>query len=155
MNVDYRQALVRLKGRTGLGILFLLSGFLCWLISPGQTTQSMSLDKMIPTGHQLVPITVANPSALNSVLEDHGIVDLYLGNRRAARGIKIVRGPNNPEEFSVLVPEANVPDILAATTPYRVVLRNRSVSGTRIEVKQKFVQPKVPIAIENVAGDAL
>ena len=138
-----------------LASIFLLSGVFCWILAPSSTPteESVSMDKNIPAGFQLVPIKVENDRALNSILDGFGHVDLYIGPRRIARNVKIVRGTHNPEEFSVLIPEEYVGHILDAHVPYRVVLRGHNSGGTRIETKQEIVKRGQPIAVEALNGE--
>lgn len=140
-----------LNDRRVLAAVFLLSGLFCWLLSPSgakKDERSVSLDEQIPAGSQLVPIKIENATALNSVLDGFGTVDLYLGSRRVARSVKIVRGVHNPEEFAVLIPESYVGLILGTDLPYRVVIRSRDSGGTRIEAKQTIVHKPNLLRVE-------
>jgi hypothetical protein len=92
---------------------------------------------LIPAGYVLVPIEVQNPEALDSILGNNGVVDLFIGPRDGGTGarkiaekIKILRAPLNPNHFAVLAPEDEAPALVRETGPYSVVVQNPKESGT-------------------------
>ncbi len=99
-----------------------------------------SFDTYIPEGHSLVPIDVANYETLDSLLGSFGVVDLFTQDlqnpqisRRIAHRVKIVRAPNNPSHFAILVPYDQVPHILKNSGPMMVSVLNPKARGTSFE----------------------
>lgn len=98
-----------------------------------------SPDTYIPAGFVLVPIDVVNKDALQSLLGNFGVVDLYIPamepgklGRKAATRVKILRAPLNPEEFAVLVREGEAPQLVHHDSGYFVVIQNPKQRGTKI-----------------------
>lgn len=96
-----------------------------------------SFDTFIPEGFSLVPIEVSNYETLDSLLGTFGVVDIFAadpGNpetsKRVAYRVKIVRAPNNPSHFAVLVPFNEVHSILKYPGPFMVSVQNPKVVGT-------------------------
>ncbi len=96
----------------------------------------------IPAGFVLVPIEVANFESLDSILGQHGVVDLYIPadetRKRAtkiAERIKILRAPLNPSHFAVLAPEAESSRLVGHAGPFVVVVQPAKIleksSGTK------------------------
>lgn len=93
----------------------------------------------IPRGFVLMPIEARNYEALDSILGSFGIVDLYRpGGDGAkpglvARNVRLLRAPQNPAHFAVLVPEREARDILRDGSTFTVVVKRPDEGGTRIE----------------------
>ncbi len=107
--------------------------------SEGPTQKSESPDTYIPAGYVLVPIEVVNKEALQSLLGNFGVVDLYVPalepgklGRKAASRVKILRAPLNPEEFAVLVREGEAFQLVHNDNGFFVVIQNPKQNGTRI-----------------------
>lgn len=105
--------------------------------------QKFSIDTMIPEGKVLIPIEVQNFESLDSILGNHGVVDLYPVQtlngqikQPVARAIKIIRASKNSSDFAVLAPESEAPYIVRQPGPFHVVIQNKSRSGT------DFVKPR-------------
>jgi len=99
------------------------------------------IDTFIPAGYVLVPIEIQNSEALDSVLGQHGVVDLYSAsqdgsqkNRLVARALKILRAPLNPNQFAVLAREDKAPEIARNFEAFFVVIQNPNSPGTHIEM---------------------
>lgn len=97
---------------------------------------SPTLQELIPPGHVLIPIEPVNAEALDSVLDSHGIVDLFSpGARKQSQvvlsGVAIVRAPKNPRQFAVILEDTKVTDrqLAALTEPLYVALRSKAPSG--------------------------
>ncbi len=112
------------------------------------------IDTFIPAGFVLVPIEVQNSEALDSVLGQHGVVDLYTvsqdgseKSRLVARALKILRAPLNPNQFAVLARDDQAPEIARHFEAFFLVIQNPNSPGTHIEIakaKQKK-RPKTQI----------
>ena len=102
---------------------------------------SVSVDTHIPRGYVLIPIDVQNYEALDSVLGRFGIVDLYQAGENAAKGkliarnVRLLRAPNNPSHFAVLVPELEASEVLRFGGQFTVIIKRPGQAGTEF-VKQ-------------------
>lgn len=110
--------------------------------SPSHAPQAV--DTFIPAGFVLVPIEVQNLEALDSILGQYGVVDLYsvheTRRRPVVRGIKILRSPLNPQSFAVLAPEEKAGLIVSSGGPFTVVIQNPQKTGTDFEKRKAVVQ---------------
>lgn len=95
------------------------------------------VDTYIPKGFVLVPIEVQNYEALDSILGQFGVVDLFQsaspenpGQHLVARNVRILRAPQNPSHFAILVQEGEVGIVLKNTGPFTVVVRRPEKNGT-------------------------
>jgi hypothetical protein len=95
------------------------------------------VDTFIPKGFVLVPIEVQNYEALDSILGQFGVVDLFQGGgpghpqqRLVARNVRILRAPQNPAHFAVLVQEGEVSGILKNSPIFTVIVRRPEKAGT-------------------------
>lgn len=134
-------------------VLVITAAILAWLSSDSkqeakQDQAPPDVTTFIPEGFQLIPIEVANYEALDSVLGQFGVIDLYTASENEssstplARAVKILRAPLNPNQFAVLVPDEMVRDIVKKGPLYKVVIRHPSAGGTQIE-KSKGKQAKI------------
>lgn len=113
----------------------------------------LGVDTFIPKGFVLVPIEIANAEALDGVFGQYGIVDLYShqeSNRRRGRllasAVKMLRAPLDPNQFAVLVPEAQSPQFVMNEGGFFVVLHNQQRVGARFE--KPIVRAQNPAVIE-------
>lgn len=97
-------------------------------------------DTFIPDGFVLVPIEVLNYEALDSVLGQFGIVDLFAADpdsgsrtRLIASRVRILRAPRNPSHFAVLAPVEKSSQLVRHDGGYFVVVRNPRNAGTHFE----------------------
>ncbi|MGZ3721304.1 MAG: hypothetical protein ACXVA9_00155, partial [Bdellovibrionales bacterium] len=95
------------------------------------------VDTFIPKGFVLVPIDVQNYEALDSILGKFGVVDLFQSGsmekpqqRLVARNVRILRAPQNPSHFAILVQESEVGGILKNNTPFFVIVKHPEKTGT-------------------------
>lgn len=101
-----------------------------------------SVDTFIPKGFVLIPIELSNYEALDSILGRFAYVDLFSNgesNRPArliARHVRLLRAPQNPSRFAVLVPETESAKILSGDGTYSAVVRTPTAGGT------EFVNPE-------------
>lgn len=111
-----------------------------------KSEERVSADTYIPAGFVLVPIEIQNLRALDSILGQSGIVDLFLppDNRRKKpilikRRAKVLRAPNNPSLFATLVREEEAAKLLHADTPLFAVVQNPNHTNVvkRVENKQR------------------
>jgi hypothetical protein len=85
-----------------------------------------SADTYIPNGYVLVPIEIQNSESLSSLVGSYAIVDLFRGpgSQRVGRRLRLLRAPLNPQQFAVLVPEAEVSTLMSTPGPYWAAIQN-------------------------------
>ena len=95
------------------------------------------VDTFIPKGFVLVPIEVTNYEALDSILGKFGVVDLYqpaapAGDRAklVARNVRLLRAPQNPSLFAILIRESDSERILRFGATFQVILKRPEKVGT-------------------------
>ena len=94
------------------------------------SSDQMDFSTFIPKGFVLVPIELANSLSLEGVLGAvGGHVDLYesVGSgsgKQIANHVKILRAPNDPRQFAVLVKEHLAPAIVKHPGPLIATIRN-------------------------------
>lgn len=96
-----------------------------------------AVDTYIPKGFVLVPIEVQNYEALDSILGSFGIVDLYQAQgaegtklRLAARNVRLLRAPQNPMHFAVLIQETQASQVLRDGGQFTVIVKRPGTAGT-------------------------
>lgn len=127
----------------GIALIPILASW--WLQAPQADASSKSasraadMDTYIPKGFVLVPIEVLNYEALDSILGKFGVVDLYqsggsekVQQRLVARHVRILRAPQNPSHFAILVQESEVSEILKFGGTFTVTIRSPETGGTEI-----------------------
>ncbi len=104
---------------------------------------SLDFDTHIPPGYVLVPIEVQNFDSLDSILGPYALVDLFQNQSDAssavkvvARNVRLLRAPQNPSHFAVLVQESSVDRILRFGDKFTVAIKRRTRDGTEI-VKER------------------
>ena len=105
------------------------------------------LDTFIPRGFVLVPIEVENYEALDSILGKYGLVDLFKtkseGGGPIARNVRILRAPQNPSRFAVLVEESRAAKILGYQGGVFVVIKPMSQAGTEFVMSPSKSRRKI------------
>jgi hypothetical protein len=116
-------------------------------VEPGQ---SADVTTMIPKGFVLVPIEVQNYEALDSILGRFGVVDLFQAptlegssQRLVARNVRILRAPQNPTHFAVLVMEEKVGEILSGGGLFTVIVKRPAEVGTEFVTHDKPKRRKI------------
>lgn len=95
-----------------------------------QPQPESSADTFIPKGYVLVPIELANASALEALIDRFGLIDLYSedeGRNKIllAAQIKILRAPLNPQQFAVLATEEKAKFIMQQKGSFWAVIQNK------------------------------
>lgn len=144
-----QQKILPLLRNNYLVVAFILLGIISFLITkppeaPAQKEnfipEPKSVDTFIPRGFVLVPIEIANAESLSSLVGDiGGVVDLYLasgekqkGGLRVGSKLKLVRAPLNPQQYAVLVPDAESSRLLSFPGPFIAVIQNPDEKGTKL-----------------------
>lgn len=95
-----------------------------------------SIDTHIPRGFVLVPVEVLNYEALDSIFGRFGHVDLYSGHSDQghptliARNVRMLRAPQNPTHFAVLVRERETSHLLSRGNAFTVIVKPNTEHGT-------------------------
>jgi hypothetical protein len=124
----------------------MVTGFIAFYLDSQPTTHTLlktesplDVTTLIPPGFVLVPIEVSNFESLDSILGQHGVVDLYAPGEdlkqrpvKIAEKIKILRAPLNPSHFAVLAPEDESHKLVTQLGPLMVVVQPQASLGTKI-----------------------
>jgi hypothetical protein len=117
---------------------------------PVERGQPADVTTMIPKGFVLVPIEVQNYEALDSILGRFGIVDLFQApthegstQHLVARNVRILRAPQNPTHFAVLVMEEKVGEILRGGGLFTVIVKRPAEDGTEFVIHDKPKRRKI------------
>lgn len=104
-----------------------------------------SADTYIPEGFVLVPIEIQNVDSLSSLIGEFAVVDLFRGphSQRVGRRLKLLRAPLNPQQFAVLVPEAEVSALLQIPGPYWAAIQNPQQSKNAEIASKKIKKSRV------------
>lgn len=108
-----------------------------------------SADTHIPRGFVLVPIEIMNQEALDSLLGAYGYVDLYQSSNEGApqslvaKNVRILRAPQNPSQFAVLVRESETSHLLAHGGRFTVTLKRPENATTNFVQRQKPKSRKI------------
>lgn len=117
----------------------------------------LTVDTLIPNGYALVPIDLENISAIASLIEDYGVVDIYLGKNQSQKSkkifqkVKILRAPNNPNAYSLLLPDHLSSHLLKYEGPFFAVIQNKSEASSNPAVDEKL-NTKQSVKIEYNGG---
>lgn len=111
---------------------------------PMERIESRAVDTMIPKGFVLVPIEVQNYEALDSILGQFGVVDLFqagpaegTSQTLVARNVRILRAPHNPTHFAILIVEDEVPRVLKHGGIFTVIVKRPEDVGTEFVKSHK------------------
>lgn len=101
----------------------------------------MRLDTFVPLGFQLIPIKIYNHEELSSLIQDFAIVDLYAQGTgvAAATSVRLIRAPNNPNVFAVLVEQDQAQKILSQTEDFYVSLKNPKQQAKAKKIKRTLI----------------
>ncbi len=133
-------SLSSLKNNRVIWIIVVLSGAiaLSWDLRKADSKSNESsletiVDTVIPRGYTLIPIEIQNYEALDSVFGNYGIVTLYSSSqeghkkpRKLAERVKMLRAPQNPNQFGVLIRETEADVLAGYIGPVFVVVHNRN-----------------------------
>lgn len=117
----------------------------------------LTVDTLIPNGYALVPIELENIAAIASLIESYGVVDIYLGksnlrnSKKIFQKVKILRAPNNPHAYSLLLPDHLSSILMQYDGPFFAVIQNKSESSPNPSVAEQ-VQSKKTVKIEYNGG---
>ena len=141
----------------GLIFLSLLSLCLFNLSLGSWTSQKPPKDEItahtfIPKNHVLIPIELANKSAIDSLMQEFSHADLYLAEkvnetykkgRKIMQNVLLLRAPLDPQQFGIIVPEHFSDRILKIGLCYFAVLHSND-APTGSSKAQWLSPPKRP-----------
>ena len=142
LRIDYLNLKWERKILLSAGALSLIPLLAMWLWPEPSTLKdgrgpSAEVDTYIPKGFVLVPIEVRNYEALDSVLGKFALVDLYQGGttelprqRLVGRNVRLLRAPQNPTHFAVLVQEGAAASLLSGGAEFTVIIKRPGGGGT-------------------------
>ena len=114
-----------------------------------------NIDTYIPKGFVLLPVELSNGSSVEGLLTEKGVVDLYTGDplqksaHRVAVAVKIIRSPQNPSHFSVLVPEQEASFLIQRFQSFYAVIQNPLKTGTKIQPLSKVSKRSIIIELDH------
>lgn len=118
----------------------------------------LTVDTLIPDGYALVPIELENIAAIASLIEGYGVVDIYLGKNNARNSkklfqkVKILRAPNNPNAYSLLLPDRLSSELLKYDGPFFAVIQNKNEASDNPAVHEPAAVNKKTVKIEYNGG---
>lgn len=106
-----------------------------------------SLDTFVPAGFVLVTLQLINNESIDSMIGAYGLVDIYSASHEVetlgakltapiATHLKLIRAPNNPSLYGVLVPENSREIIQQLTGPVFAVIQGPK---SKLEIPQKEI----------------
>lgn len=131
LNKDYIN-----KNLKPISLIIMAIFVLCaWLVQNNEKVDSdmnskstaEAVDTYIPSGFVLVPIEVQNLNALDSIVGQYGIVDLYLPDsaQPLIKGVRLIRSPKDPGQFAVLVNDDYSQKIVKhSNKPFQIAVQN-------------------------------
>ena len=115
------------------------------------TTQVETADTYIPAGHVLVPIEIENVDSVSGIIGAFALVDLYTRPPNSAspemllvaQKIKLIRAPLNPNQYAVLVTDAESTELLKSHPRFWVTIHNQKSKAA--PAPKSLVKIAVPI----------
>ena len=139
---------------TGLIATSLFFTALQTIKQPENPKPAKNIDTYIPEGFVLLPIELSNGPSLEGLLKSKGVVDLYTSNpvkgsaHRIAEAVKIIRSPQNPSYFAVLVPEKQAGFLIQKLQAFYAVIQNPLKTGTKIQALSKTLKRTLIIELD-------
>ncbi len=115
----------------------------------------LQIDTIIPKGYVLVPIELENKDIIQSIIQSHGIIDLYTGDpvmrqaQKIATRIKIIRAPYNPNLFAVLVQENLADRIMKQSGNFYAVIQNKAAEEDTNSLARSRSRKNITIEYQN------
>lgn len=108
-------------------------------------------DTILPKGFILFPIRLENIEAIQGVIHQFGIIDVYTAtqpgrpSKKVLSKVKILQAPYNPNEYALLLAESLSSKMMAEVGPFLGVIQNRSLSTDISEAKPKAESKNIHI----------
>jgi hypothetical protein len=110
-------------------------------------TKNPSVDTFVPVGYVLVTLQLINSDSIDSMIGQYSMVDLYPAaaqveldqgkTKPIATRLRLIRAPNNPELFGVLVSSNEENTIQQLAAPVFGVIRNPNSPQPQAVLPQK------------------
>ena len=112
--------------------------------------KNYNLQTEIPRGYNLYAIDVDNFNAINSLVDNYALVNLYQvfedkKSKLALDKVKLIRSPKDPRYFAVLATDKELKTLTQFAGPFKVALQNPLLP---IQREKKIKQKKRIITIE-------
>lgn len=114
----------------------------------------VEIDDMLPEGFVLFPLEFANQAALDPLIGDYAVVNVYRTGsdgegrgRLVAKNVKVMRAPQNPQMLAALIPENQVAGLMGEHSGFYGVLQRRSTA--RDFQRAETARRKPSLVIEN------
>jgi len=107
-------------------------------------------DELIPEGFVLVPLDLQNREALDALIGDFAVVDLFKAppggqgkGLKVGRRLKLVRSAQNHEQFAALVPEDQTGTLLSNAGPLFAVIQSRQAQKGSGMIRKSLVHSRI------------
>jgi len=126
-----------------------------WQIDTDKSQESIrpqyDLQTDIPRGYNLYALEVDNFEAINSLVGNYALVNLYQVHKSkraklALQQVKLIRSPKDPRHFAVLATNEQLETLTSYPGPFKVALQNPNAPNKSIV--QKKLTRKRQITIE-------
>lgn len=157
LQVWFQNPRSRLSLLLGLICVVALSVYQAASAPPIQTEEAWGTsDEYIPDGYSLVPLVLQNNESLQTLVGAFAYVNLYTTSMDGlskgtliGKRVKLVRTPQNPQQFSALVPMNEAATLLGQQAPLFAAVLGRK-SGPESKTPRKEIKSRVQI----VQGDS-
>jgi len=116
-----------------------------------KNSEEILADTILPKGFILFPIRLENIEAIQGVIHQFGIIDVYTAaqpgrpSKKVLSKVKILQAPYNPNEYALLLAESLSSQMMSEVGPFLGVIQNRSVSTDVTEAKTKMKSKNIHI----------
>ena len=133
-NLETQNKILILSFVIFLGLYLLLSYDKKTVKTSKEVTDKIeTADTYIPAGHVLLPIEIENVDSVSAIIGAFALVDLYTRPPQSAepqmllvaQKIKLIRAPLNPNQYAVLVTEAQSTELLKLNPRFWVTIHNQ------------------------------
>lgn len=108
------------------------------------------MDSFLPKGHVLFPIEFANQAALDGLIQDFAVLNIYQSEgiqgsrgKLVARNVRVLRPPQNPQTFAAVIPEIQVESLVSGGLLFYGVIQNKqTASPSELAAKPKFAHQR-------------
>jgi hypothetical protein len=113
--------------------------------SSGESSQGQ-LDTQIPKDFVLVPFAIENQESIEALVGSFAKVNIYQiddsskRKKLLLRGAKLLRAPQNPQQFAALVLESEAELFTNSDSKYFVVIQNKNTTRESLSPKKKANQ---------------
>lgn len=95
----------------------------------------LEIDQYVPDGYVLFPLEFENQAALDPLISDFAVVNIYRTSidgpgrgKLVAKNVKIMRAPQNPQMLAALIPETQVSGMMSDHSGFYGVLQKKNAA---------------------------